>query len=332
MKMASSSNSRSLKDKTDYSTRSQSVVDRMDDIYNTFNANNTVSDFTIIHELWPRFSTISPVNFNSISPPQPCILAGVNVQPRGILKQLSDKPGLVWADFGNIPNYPLFNITKGPEYSVTREFINSMQGDMDFANCLTSFSFLDQIVTSCIGLLVQGPWFSYAHIEVGGGASYALLHTGIKIWCATTTNSSSRLLERCCNNANNFIDFVQRGPRDKEANYLRFTIQRPGDLIYVPSLRPHAVLTLDTGKPTILSGWDASTIADSTIITRTLDEYIVGVRRGTWRKILRTQGREALRNWVFTPAVGPQASKEKLRKHWTYWETYCPHLLSNLSV
>ena len=66
--MASSSNSRSLKNKTDYSTRSQSVVDRMNDIYNNFNANNTVSDFTIIHELWPRFSTISPVNFNSIPP------------------------------------------------------------------------------------------------------------------------------------------------------------------------------------------------------------------------------------------------------------------------
>ena len=101
--------------------------------------------------------TISPVNFNSISPPQPCILAGVNVQPRGILKQLSDKPDLVWADFENIPDYPLINITKGPEYSVTREFINSMQGDMDFANCLTSFSFLDQIVTSCIGFISTGP-------------------------------------------------------------------------------------------------------------------------------------------------------------------------------
>ena len=99
---------------------------------------------------------------------------------------------------------------------------------MDFAKCLKSFSFLDQIATSCVGLLVQGPFFSYAHIEVGGGASYALLHTGIKIWCATTINSSSRLLERCCNNANNFIDFFRRGPRAKEASYLRFTIQRPG--------------------------------------------------------------------------------------------------------
>ena len=118
-----------------------------------------------------------------------------------------------------------------------------------------------------------------------------------------------------------------KGGHVNERSYLRFIIQRPGDLIYVPSLRPHAVLALDTGQPTILSGWDASTIADSTIITRTLDEYNVGVPRGTWTKILRTQAREALRNWVHAPAVGRRASKEQLRKHWTYWETYCPVLI-----
>ena len=240
----------------------------------------------------------------------------MNAPPRGVLKLLSDKYDLTWADFENLPDHLLINIRKGPDYSVTREFINSMQGDMDFANFLKSVSFTDQIVISCVGLLVQGPWFSYAHIEVGGGASYALLHTGNEIWCATTTNSSSRLLELCCKTANSFFDFFQKGPREREASYLRFTIQRPGDLIYVPSLRPHAVLTLDTGKPTRLSEWDASTIADSTIITRTLDEYNVGVRRGTWWKILRPQGREALRNWVFAPVVGPQESKEQLRKHW----------------
>ena len=193
----------------------------------------------------------------------------MNAQPRGVLKQLSDKSDLTWADFENVSDHPLINITERPDYSVTRKFINSMQGDMDFANCLTSFSIIAQIVNSCICLLVQGPWFTHAHIEVGGDASYALLHTGIKICCATTTNSSSRLLERCCDYANVFIDFFQRRPREREASYLRFIIQRPGDLIYVPSLRPHAVLTLDTDKPTILSGWDASTIADSTIITRT---------------------------------------------------------------
>ena len=143
----------------------------------------------------------------------------MNAQPRGLLKQLSDKSDLTWADFENVIEHPLVNHTKDRNYSVTCDFVNSRQGDMDFADCLTSFSFIDQSVTSCIGFLVQGPWFSNAQREVGEGASYALLHTRIKIWCSTTTNSSSRLLERCCSNANGFIDFFQRGPRERDASY-----------------------------------------------------------------------------------------------------------------
>ena len=87
----------------------------MNDIYNGFNANNTVSDFTIIHEFWPRFCTISPVNFNKIPPPQHCILAGMNAQPRGVLKQLSVKSDFTWTDFENVPHHPLITITKGQD-------------------------------------------------------------------------------------------------------------------------------------------------------------------------------------------------------------------------
>ena len=141
--MASSSSSRSLKYSADYSTRSQGVVERMNDLYTGFISKNNVSDLTITHELWPRLPTISPVNFNSISPPQPCFLAGVNTEPRGVLKQLSDQSNSTWADLEKITDHPLINITEGPKYSVTREFINSMQGDMDFVNCITSFSFVD---------------------------------------------------------------------------------------------------------------------------------------------------------------------------------------------
>ena len=49
--MASSSSSPSLKYSTDYSTRSQGVVERMNDVYTGFINNNNVSEFTIIHEL-----------------------------------------------------------------------------------------------------------------------------------------------------------------------------------------------------------------------------------------------------------------------------------------
>ena len=40
---------------------------------------------------------------------------------------------------------------------------------------------------------------------------------------------------------------MQRGPREHETRYLQITLQRPGDLIYIPHLLAHAVLTLNTG-------------------------------------------------------------------------------------
>ena len=280
----------------------------------------------------PVFPLLTPVNFNSTSPPQPCIFAGIDIQPKGILKDLCEAENLSWSNIENLPPSRLVKIVQNSSASPTHEFIYSKRADVDFADCLSPFNFQDQIVTSYIGLVCDGPWFSSAHIEVGGGASYAFLNSGLKFWCSTTSNSASRLFERCCDNVNSFLDLLQRGPREKEARCLRFTIQRPGDLIYIPPLRPHAVLTIDTGALTILSGWDASTISDSTIITRVLDEYTVGVRRGTWRKILRSQGREELKKWVFSPAVGPQSSKEELQQHWMYWETHCPQLLANLTI
>ena len=80
---------------------------------------------------------------------------------------------------------------------------------------------------------------------------------------------------------------MQRGPRERESRFLQFTLQRPGDLIYIPHLFAHAVLTLDTGSPTILSGWDAATTTNQQIIVQTLDEYTFGVRRGKWRENFR---------------------------------------------
>ena len=65
---------------------------------------------------------------------------------------------------------------------------------------------------------------------------------------------------------------MQRGPRERESHYLQFTLQRPGDLIYIPHLLAHAVLTLDTGSPTILPGWDAATTTNQQIIIQTLDK------------------------------------------------------------
>ena len=128
---------------------------------------------------------------------------------------------------------------------------------MDFKDCLTASCFSDQHVTSILALLIHVSWFSPAHVEVGGGAAYSYLHTGVKLWCAATRNSSSRLLERCYNDVASFTNLIQRGPRSREATFFTFHLQRPGNLIYIPPLRTHVVLTMNNFKPPVLTGWDA---------------------------------------------------------------------------
>ena len=103
-------------------------------------------------------------------------------------------------------------------------------------------------------------------------------------------------------------------------------------MIYIPHLLAHAVLTLDTGSSTILSGWDAATMSNQRVIFQALDEYTFGVRRGNWREIFRRKGLSALREWVFSPSTGPQESKDRLQKHWKFWEQHPPNLLSSLHI
>ena len=57
--MPSSANSGSLMYTTDYSTRIQGLVERINDIYNGFYQYRYGSQKTVIHELCQRFSTIS---------------------------------------------------------------------------------------------------------------------------------------------------------------------------------------------------------------------------------------------------------------------------------
>ena len=125
---------------------------------------------------------------------------------------------------------------------------------------------------------------------------------------------------------------MQRGPRERESRYLRFTLQRPGDLIYTPHLLAHAVLTFDTGSPTNLSGSDAATTSNQYVILQTLDEYTFGVRCGKRREIFLKKGLSALREWVFFPSTAPQESKDRLQKHWNYWEQHSRNLLSSLHI
>ena len=252
-------------------TRSLNALELIESIFGPVTINPVNIEASLFNENWPRFNIISNVNFSLNSPLVPCILSNVNVKPTGVLKLFCDHPSLTWDHVNNFPSRPLTNITKGPQYAVTRNFTNSVPADLDFRYCISPYCFSDQVVTSCMGLLMNRPWFTFAHTEIGGGASFALLNKGIKIWCASTSCNSTRLFERCCHSPEGFKEVIQRGPREREAPYLRFTIQRPGDLVFIPHLLAHAVLTLDTGSPTFLSGWDAATTSNQQVIFQTLD-------------------------------------------------------------
>ena len=153
---------------------------------------------SVFKENWPCFKKISDVNFTVNSPLVLCILPGVSVKPKGVLELFCEYPNLTWHHVNFIPSRPLTGITTGPQYAVPRSFVNSIQADLNFSHCLSPYCFLNQIVISCMGLLMNGEWFTYPHTEVGGGASFALLNRGIKIWCASTSSTGTRFFERCC--------------------------------------------------------------------------------------------------------------------------------------
>ena len=113
---------------------------------------------------------------------------------------------------------------------------------------------------------------------------------------------------------------------------IQFTLQRPGGFIYIPHLLAHSVLTLDTGSPLILSGWDAATTTNQHLIIQTLDEFTFCVRRGKWREIFRDKVLSVLREWVVSPATGHQESRNKSVKLWQYWEKHSSDLLNTLSI
>ena len=81
---------------SNFETRSLNVLELMESIFGSPPINPVNTEDSLINENWPRFSVISDVNFTVNSPLVPCILSGVNVQPKGILKVFCDHPNLTW--------------------------------------------------------------------------------------------------------------------------------------------------------------------------------------------------------------------------------------------
>ena len=180
---------RKLSSYSNFETRSLNVLELRENISGPVSFNPVNIEPSISNQNWPRFKIISDVNFTVNSPLVPCLLSSVtvNVKPTGVLKVFCEHLSLCWEHVNIIPSRPLTIITKGPQDAVTPNFEKSIQTDVEFRHCLSLYCFIDQVKSSCMGLLIKGPWFTYAHTEIGGGASFALLNTGIKKWCASSS-------------------------------------------------------------------------------------------------------------------------------------------------
>ena len=64
---------------------------------------------------------------------------------------------------------------------------------------------------------------------------------GAKLWLFGLSLRRSRQLEYHCDNLAYFIDLIRKVRRRNK--FIGFLIQRPGDLVYIPPLCTHAVLT-----------------------------------------------------------------------------------------
>ena len=114
--------SRDCHNSSDIITRSVDAVEQKDVLFSL----RDCPDFNVKHSGWRRIPILIHVDFTSISPAEPCILSNVNIESRGVLKELTELPNVTWQHFENIPGRPLTGITYGPDNAATRHsFINS---------------------------------------------------------------------------------------------------------------------------------------------------------------------------------------------------------------
>ena len=131
---------------------------------------------SIINENWPRFNIISDVNFTVTSLLVPCILSSVNVKPTRVLKLSCDHPNLTWEHVKISMHVPDPVLPKVPSMPLHVTLQYPCKPIWTSATVYPPNCFIDQVTTSCMGLLTKGPRLTFAHTEIGGGASFALLN------------------------------------------------------------------------------------------------------------------------------------------------------------
>ena len=120
---------------------------------------------------------------------------------------------------------------------------------------------------------------------------------------------------------------AESAARERDSLYIQFAVQRPGDLIHVPHLTTHSVLTYDMGTTTISAGWDCCNISNEKLNVQLIDNFLPGVTKERWSAQFRLGGFDSFEKWCFK-----MDSDSEMYQHSEYLKKWCPNLVKNISL
>ena len=92
-------------------------------------------------------------------------------------------------------------------------------------------------------ILQRGVYYTHGHVESAGACSVAALVTGGgKLWIIATSDAASRRLIACSDSYLWFRRLLQGGYK-KEDTSLVYTFQQVNDIVLIPPMRAHVVIT-----------------------------------------------------------------------------------------
>ena len=102
-----------------------------------------------------------------------------------------------------------------------------------------------------------GPWWTRAHIEIGGDDSISKTVVGEKLFLICGSYKTSIGFDNVMGTPQYFMDWIKRGPKVSDLGTdIWFYLPTKSSRLCQPSLCSHAVLTMSEGV-SLVTGWEA---------------------------------------------------------------------------
>ena len=161
---------------------------------------------------------------------------------------------------------------------------------------LCTFSIPESLTFTNFDALFQfNPYYTDGHVETGGKDSISYTPVGEKLFIISNHGKESVLLERQLRSVKNFIQFVKSGP-DTYKHSMYYYIPNKSHFLCQPALCAHAVLTFTTG-PSLVLGWEANTVNDTSRAQETLSNYGNGLQNNAFKSLVIIHGIKGATEW-----------------------------------